>query len=149
MPIFFEVDRENAPIDDLWHTPIATRTQFTERTPISLPAINRRGQKPGWKRGKIGLTVERRDSFLVANLDLRDLDYFPTRGDYVYWQGYRFMIDSDVPDDEGYWGQTGVWLGMAIEGVVVPEGDARPIVDLSKPVPAEQINRPPITEACL
>ena len=139
-PQFFEVDKGNMSVDPLWHSPVEPRTQFTARTPLNLPAINRRNQKPGWKKGKAGLTLDRRDFFLVSNISLQHHDYFPTRGDMVYWMGYRFMIDVAVPDDESYWGQTGVWLGMAIEGVVVPEGDARPIVDLSKPVPAEQIS---------
>lgn len=68
---------------------------------------------------------------------MQTLDYFPTRGDAVYWRGYRYEILNAVIPPEAYWQQTGVWLGMSVECIVPPEGDARPIPGLDKPVPAE------------
>lgn len=148
-PKFFEVDRNEQKIDDLWHMPLTERTTF-KRT-LDVPAIVQ-FEKPDWRLTKLGLTPKQRFKFWLANLHLtpsgtledvreRDpirLDYFPMRGDLVYYIGYRLMIINVVLDPSAYWLQTNVWLGLVCEVALVPEGDARPVVDLGTPVPAEQ-----------
>jgi len=133
-PRFFEADRGDGTIDKLWHTPVTERTQFTRE--IDLPCINM-FQKPDWRLSVVGITPQRRDNFLTSLLALQRLDYFPVRGDQVYWMGYRYMILTVVVPPEAYWQQTGVWMGLYCECVVSPEGDARPLVDLSSRAPSE------------
>ncbi len=143
-PRFFEVDRSQASIDPLWHSPVTKKgkQQFTSRSPMDIP-VTWKQEKPRWQMTPLGMTPTRRDTFLMSNLYLRDIDYFPTRGDMVYWQGYRMKIIDAVPPPEAYWHQTGVWLGIGIECIVAPEGDARPIGDQSQGVPAEFSERLP------
>jgi len=66
------------------------------------------------------------------------LDYFPLRGDLIYYNGYRLMIINPVLDPSTYWLQTNVWLGMTCEAVIAPDGDARPVTNVGVTVPAEQ-----------
>ena len=135
-PTFFEVERSEGSIDPLWHCPTSPRTQFTSRSPISVPAINQ-FQKPDWKLTKLGIVPQRRDTFWLSHLVLQQIDYFPMRGDQVFWVGYRYMIINVTIPPESYWQQTGVWLGLTAECIIVPEGDARPVLDVSVPAPAE------------
>jgi hypothetical protein len=69
-------------------------------------------------------------------------DYFPTRGDRVFWNGYRYMIINVVLPPDAYWQQTNVWLGLTVECVIPPEGDALPLKDLSQLYPIETGNTP-------
>jgi len=133
-PRFFEVRRDPAVIDKLWHGPSTDRIEFSRE--IDLYAINQ-FQKPDWRLTKIGIVPQRKDNFITSNLLLKEINYFPTRGDFVYWQGYRYLIVNAVPPPEAYWQQTGVWLGINVECVVAPEGDARPLKDLSHAAPIE------------
>ena len=55
----------------------------------------------------------------------------------VFWNGYRYAIINVVLPPEAYWQQTNVWLGMYVECAIVPEGDAKPLVDLSYVHPVE------------
>jgi hypothetical protein len=86
-PKFFEVDWAVGQYDSLWHQPVGSRLQFTARSPLSVPAINQ-FVKPDWKVTRLGQTPGRRDNFWVANLDSAKLNYFPRRGDVVFWRGY-------------------------------------------------------------
>jgi hypothetical protein len=146
-PKFFEVDRQNVNIDDLWHMPLTQRTLFS-RT-LDVPAIVS-FEKPDWRMTKLGIKPIQRFKFWLANLHLHPLDeitknvpkaigldYFPLRGDQIYYIGYRLMITGVVLDPKAYWGQTGVWLGLTVEASIAPDGDARPIPDLSVAAPAE------------
>ena len=133
-PRFFEVNRGEGEFDPLWHMPVGERTKFS-RT-LDLFAINQ-FEKPDWRLTKLGIIPQRRDKFWLANLHLQAFDYFPMRGDQVYWNGYRYGIINVVLDPSAYWQQTGVWLGLTVECIVAPQGDARPVVDSSTPVPAE------------
>lgn len=135
-PQFFEVDRQLTHIDPVWHAPVAGRTLYTSRSPMSIAAINF-FEKPDWRATLAGLKPSRIDKFWMSNLSLQELDYFPTRGDMVFWQGYRYAITRCAPDPEAYWHQTGVWLGIVAECQIVPEGDARPLTNLSVASPAE------------
>lgn len=155
-PKFFEVDRSSAKIDDLWHIPLTDRTLFSRV--IELPAIAQ-FDKPSWKMKKLGLIPQQQFRFITANLHLHPLDdvtrhdpngihvdYFPTRGDMVFYNGYRLMITSAIPDPSAYWGQTNVWMGLLIEASIAPEGDAKPIPDLSKQAPAEEPTAAPMAD---
>ncbi len=147
-PKFFEVDRGEQSIDPLWHMPVTERTVFT-RT-LDVPAIVT-FEKPNWRMTKLGITPQQHFKFWLANLHLTPpgtlpnerekdpvrLDYFPIRGDLIYYIGYRLMVINVVLDPSSYWLQTNVWLGLTCEVSIVPDGDARPVVDLGNPVPAE------------
>lgn len=147
-PKFYEVDRNSARVDDLWHMPLTERTGFTRV--LDVPAIAT-FMKPDWRLTKLGLRPMQRFSFWLANLHLQALDitskeeekpirldYFPQRGDLIFYTGYRLMIINSAPDPKAYWAQTNVWLGISCEACIVPDGDARPIPDLSKAAPAEE-----------
>ena len=117
-------------------------------------------EKPNWKMTKLGLTPQQHFKLWIANLHLTPvgthpnereidpirLDYFPMRGDLVYHAGYRLMIVNVVMDPSAYWQQTNVWLGIVVEASIVPEGDARPIPDLSTVAPAEKPGANPIPD---
>ncbi|SRR6266481_5443176 len=134
-PKFMEVDRAEMRYDDLWHFPISDRTKFSRV--LDIPAINE-FQKPDWRLTRVGLVAQRRDNFYLSHLHLRDdFDYFPTRGDMVSWNGYRYMIINVVLDPKSYWGQTGVWTGLCLECSIPAEGDAKPLIDIGTPVPKE------------
>jgi hypothetical protein len=133
-PKFFEVDRASARYDQLWHVPLDDRTVFS-RT-LEIPAVNK-FEKPDWRLTKLGIVPQRRDTFILDNLLLQAFDYFPVRGDLVYFNGYRYMIINVVLAPEGYWQQTNVWLGLSCECSIPPEGDARPIINLSQAAPSE------------
>lgn len=139
-PRFFEVDRKSCRFDALWHAPLDDRTVFSRV--LDIPAINK-FEKPDWRLTKIGVVPQRRDVFILDHLLLQEFDYFPVRGDLVFFNGYRYMIVNVNLAPEGYWQQTNVWLGMSCECVIPPEGDARPIPDLSQPAPSELPVRAP------
>ena len=128
-PKFFEVNRADSKFDDLWHVPLDERTVFARA--LAIPAINV-FEKPNWTLTKLGLIPQRKDKFWLSNLGLQEADYFPERGDQVYWNGYRYTIREVVLDPTSYWQQTGVWLGLVCECIITPVGDARPIVDAGK-----------------
>jgi hypothetical protein len=134
-PKFMEVARTGTEYDPLWHMPLSTRTEFSRE--IDMPCLNV-FEKPDWRLTKAGIVPQRRDKFLCSNLILQQYDYFPERGDMVFWNGYRYMINNVVLPPEAYWHQTNVWLGLYCECVVVPDGDVRPLPNMGEVAPAEQ-----------
>jgi hypothetical protein len=138
-PKFLEIDRRASGIDPLWHAPIGDRTPIGRE--INMPAINT-FTKPDWRLTKIGITPKRIDQFWLSNNALQEADYFPMRGDLVDWNGYRYMIEKVVLDPSVYWQQTNVWLGLVVECLIPPEGDARPLGNSSLVVPAEASPEP-------
>ena len=140
-PTFMEVDRRSAKYDQLWHVPLDDRTQFSRI--LEIAAINT-FERPDWRLTKVGIVPQRKDKFTMSNLLLQEADYFPVRGDMVFWNGYRYMIINVVLEPNGYWQQTNVWMGLVCECVIPPEGDARPLLDLSKPPLAEVAQTNPI-----
>ncbi len=134
-PKFLEVDRSKGNIDPLWHMPISDRTQFGRE--FDMPAINQ-FEKPDWRLTRMGIVPARRDKFWLANSILQELNYFPERGDAVYFNGYRYVIEKVVLDPSAYWHQTNVWLGLVCECIVPPEGDSRPVPNLSERAPSEK-----------
>ena len=135
-PRFMEVDRNNSQIDTLWHVPLTERTGISRQ--LDIPAINY-FDKPQWTLTAQGLVPKRNDKFWLANNILNEdsIDYFPEKGDMVFWNGYRYAIINVVLPPEAYWQQTNVWLGLYVECAIVPEGDAKPLVDISKVHPVE------------
>lgn len=160
-PKFFEVNRKGDNVDNLWHMPLTERTIFTRE--LNVPVIVK-SDRPDWRLTRLGLTPIQRFKFIVATLHLHPmdesakqeematglppirLDYFPQRGDQIYYIGYRLMITKVVPEQEGAWGQTNVYLGFLVECCIAPEGDARPLIDLSTSAPAEKPGTPNLTD---
>jgi len=133
-PRFMEVDRTTVKIDHLWHVPLSDRTHFSRM--LDIPAINT-FERPSYKLTKIGIVPERTDMFTMSNLLLQEFNYFPVRGDMVFWNGYRYAIVDVNIDPKGYWQQTGVWLGLAVTCIIPAQGDAKPLPDVSLAAPAE------------
>jgi hypothetical protein len=143
-PQFFEVDVSSAKVDDLWHFPLDNRTMF--RRTLDMPAIVRI-QKPDWRLTKIGLVPQQKTTFWLGNLILEEFDYFPTRGDMIYYNGYRQMIVSVNLAPEAYWQQTNVWLGMTVDAIIPAEGDARPLLNPGVAAVSEVKQTRPLPEA--
>lgn len=134
-PKFFEVDTSAGIVDDLWHFPLDNRTVF-KRT-FDMPAIVQ-FEKPDWRLTKVGLVPQQKYIYWLGNLILQEFDYFPTRGDFVYYNGYRQQIVNVVLKPEAYWQQTNVWLGMVVEAIIPAQGDARPVLNPGVAAPAEK-----------
>lgn len=135
LPKILEVDRDQ-PVDHVRHFPLSDRTKLSRQ--IEMPCINRHG-KNEWRLTRKGQFAQRKDQFYMSNLILQELDYFPRRGDYIYWNGYRYIMVNVVLDENGYWQQTNVWLGLYVECIIPPEGDATPLIDPGEAVPEEAV----------
>jgi len=140
-PKVFEVDRQNGQFDDLWHFANTDRTQY--RRNFELAAIVKREGPPNWKQTKIGMVPTQRMRFWYSNLGLQEANWFPLRGDYVYYDGYRNLVIKVIIEPNGYWQQTNVWLGLLVETVIAPEGDARPIPNIGDAAPSEESSSQP------
>lgn len=143
-PKFFEVDSDNSKYDDLWHFPLNDRTVF--RRTLDVPAIVQ-FERPDWRLTKVGLVPQQKTTYWLGNLILQEMDYFPTKGDMVYHNGYRQMIVNVYLNPEAYWQQTNVWLGMIVQAIIPAEGDARPVLNQGKPVISEIQQTRPLAEA--
>jgi hypothetical protein len=131
-PKFFEVDRSQR-FDQLWHTPI-DRLKFSRE--IEIPCLSS-FDRPKWMKTRKGVTPQRFDRFIIAHETLREKDYFPMRGDQVYWNGYRYTVLNVVLEPNAYLGQTNQWMGLVVEAVIPPEGDMLPAVNPGKRLPSE------------
>lgn len=124
-PVFFEVDRATEKLDPLWNVPLTGREVISRN--FELPCINS-FQKNEWTLTKLGIVPQRRDEFTLSHLSLIKIDYFPNRGDYVLYNGYRYqIIHVEIPGG-AYWHQTNVWLGIQIRCIIPPDGDGKPIM---------------------
>lgn len=137
---FLEVDRSPGKIDSLWNMPKAVNTEFSRQ--LCVQCINS-FEKPDWRLKAQGLTPQRVDRFWISNLELQRLNYWPTRGDQVRWNGYRYEMIEGVVLPEAYWGQTGVWTNMVCRCTINPTGDG-PTHPGTAPVPAE-LSQGPVT----
>ena len=143
-PRFFEVDRRSTKIDHLWHIPLEDRTVFSRQID-NMPVILQK-ERPDWRLTRIGLTPQQKHKVWMANLLLQKADWFPNRGDLMFFDGYRHMIVNVVLEPNAYWQQTNVWLGLVCETIIPADGDARPLIDQSVAVPRELIQSRPLPE---
>lgn len=143
-PKFYEVDRRSEKYDDLWHVSLDERTVFSRV--IEMPVIIQ-AERPDWRLTRVGIVPQQKYKVWMANLLLAQHDWFPNRGDIMYYNGYRNMIINVVLEPTSYWQQTNVWLGLVCETAIPAEGDARPLVNPGKPPPAERIQTNPLPEA--
>lgn len=142
-PTVFEVDRDGARFDALWHMPLDERTVF-KRT-FGMPVMIKT-ERPDWRLTKVGLVPQQRCQFWMANLHLQAADWFPMRGDLIYWNGYRNMIVDVVLDPTTFWQQTNMWLGLVCQTVIPADGDARPVTNQGEAVPRERLSTRPVPE---
>jgi len=142
-PLFLEVDRRSTKYDDLWHMPLDERTVFSRE--LKVPALVTK-ERPDWRLTKVGLTPMQKHKIWLANLHLQEFDWFPAQGDMMFFDGYRHMIQKVVLEPQAFWQQTNVWLGLICETVIPAEGDAKPLLDPSVPVPQERIQTRPLPE---
>ena len=143
-PRVFEVDRRSEKIDPLWHVSLDERTVFARE--FEMPMIVTT-ERPSWRLTRVGMVPQQRCKFWMANLHLVEKDWFPMRGDFIYWNGYRNMIINVVFEPNAFWGQTNVWTGLVCETIIPAEGDARPVLDPAHAVPRELIQTRPVPEA--
>jgi hypothetical protein len=143
-PRFFEVDRRSAKFDHLWHVPLDERTVFSRE--ISAMPVLVQKERPDWRLTKVGLVPQQKHKIWMGNLLLQQADWFPNRGDLMFYDGYRHMIINVVLEPTAFWGQTNVWLGLICETVIPADGDARPVIDPSVAVPRESIQTRPLPE---
>lgn len=140
LPKFFEVDRRSNKLDHLWHVPLDDRTVFSRV--IEMAALFQ-SERPDWRLTRVGIVPHQKFKVWMANLLLQKADWFPMRGDLVYYNGYRNMIVNVFMEPSAYWGQTNVWLGLVCETVIPAEGDAPPVLNPGQAVPAELIQTQP------
>ena len=143
LPKFFEVDRRSNKLDHLWHVPLDDRTVFSRV--IEMPALFQ-AERPDWRLTRVGIVPHQKFKVWMGNLILQKVDWFPVRGDLVYYNGYRHMIINVVMEPSAYWQQTNVWLGLVCETVIPAEGDARPVVDPGVAIPRELVQTRPWPE---
>lgn len=143
-PKFYEVDRRSEKIDELWHVSLDERTVFSRV--IEMPVIVQ-AERPDWRLTRVGIAPMQKYKVWMANNLLREADWFPSRGDIMYYNGYRNMIVNVVLEPNAFWGQTNVWLGLICETCIPADGDARPVVNPGVLAPREIIQTRPIPEA--
>lgn len=103
-------------------------------------------EKPDWRLTRVGIVPQQRYKVWMGNLLLEKAEWFPMRGDIMYYNGYRNMIINVVLEPTSYWQQTNVWLGLVCETCIAADGDARPLIDPGNPPPAERIQTRPLPE---
>lgn len=140
-PTFFEVDRGSRKYDPLWHVPLNDRTVFSRQI-TDLPALLQK-ERPDWRLTKIGLVPQQKWKVWLANLHLQKVNWFPNRGDMMYFDGYRHMIINVVLEPNGFWQMTNVWLGLVCETIIPADGDALPLLNPGVAAPNELIQTNP------
>lgn len=143
-PKFLEVDRSSSKFDPLWHMPLDSRTQYSREIEIKCIVT---AERPDWRLTKVGITPQQKRKFTLDNLLLQQADYFPQRGDLIFYDGFRNLILNVVLEPNGYWNQTNVWLGLVCETIIPVDGDARPLTNVGELVPSEKMNTRPLPEA--
>jgi hypothetical protein len=142
-PKFYEVDRRSEKSDDLWHVSLDERTVFSRV--IEMPVLIQ-AERPDWRLTRVGIAPLQKYKVWMANLLLQKMDWFPMRGDIMYYNGYRNLLINVVLEPTSYWQQTNVWLGLVCETCIPADGDARPLLDPGVPPPAERIQTRPLPE---
>lgn len=136
-PLFYEVDRRSEKVDALWHVSLDDRTVFS-RVIDGLPVILK-AERPDWRLTRVGITPQQKYTIWMSNLGLAAVNWFPMRGDVMYFNGYRNMIISVTLEPQSYWQQTNAWLGLTCSTIIPADGDARPLINPGSPPPAERI----------
>lgn len=144
LPKFYEVDRRTERYDDLWHVSLDERTVFSRV--IEMPVLIQ-SERPDWRLTRVGIVPQQKHKVWMGNLLLQEADWFPMRGDTVYFNGYRNMIINVFLDPTSYWQQTNVWLGLVCETIIPADGDARPLPDPGNPPPSGRLQTRPLPEA--
>ena len=134
LPKVFEIDRQSATIDPLWHYDTNPRKQFSRE--LDMPGIYKQ-DRLNWSLRRYGKVAEQKMTVILDANILEELDYFPSRGDIVYWSGYRWCMTEVNLDPAGYWQQTNVWLGLSVTCYIDVEGDERPSINPGIVSPAE------------
>lgn len=142
-PEFYEVDRRSEKVDPLWHVSLDERTVFSRI--IKMPVIVQ-AERPDWRLTRVGIAPMQKYKVWMANLLLKEADWFPSRGDMMYYNGYRNMIINVVLEPNGYWQQTNLWLGLICETCIPADGDARPVINPGELAPREIIQTRPVPE---
>ena len=88
-----EVDRSSAKVDALWHVPLDDRTVFSRV--FEMPVIIQ-FEKPDWRLTRVGIVPQQKTVVWMANSVLQEVDWFPMRGDMMFYNGYRHMIVNVV-----------------------------------------------------
>lgn len=143
-PKFYEVDRRSEKVDQLWHVSLDERTVFSRV--VEMPVIIN-AERPDWRLTRVGLAPQQKYKVWMANNHLRAADWFPQRGDIMYYNGYRNMIINVVLEPMAFWHQTNVWLGLICETIIPADGDARPLINPGVSPPSESIQVRPLPEA--
>ena len=143
-PKFFEVNRKDSKVDPLWHMPLDGRTTFDRE--LEIPCIVKQ-DRPDWRLTKVGMVPKQKCTFWMDNLLLKEADYFPSRGDFVWYNGYRNLIINVVLEPNGFWQQTNVWLGLIVETIIPVDGDARPLAEPAVAAISEIRQTRPLPEA--
>lgn len=143
-PKWYEVDRRSEKYDQLWHVSLDARTVFSRI--IEIPILVK-AERPDWRLTRIGITPQQQYKVWMSNLALQEADWFPCRGDILYYNGYRNMIVNVVLEPTSYWQQSNVWLGLVCETIIPADGDARPLINPGDPPPSERIQTRPLPEA--
>jgi hypothetical protein len=133
-PKFYEVNRSSSHYDELWHVPLNSGTIFSRV--IDLPVIIQ-AERPDWRLTRAGLIPHQKYKVWMANLWLQETNWFPMRGDFMQYNGYRNTIINVVLEPNFYWQQTNVWLGLICETAILPDGDARPLINPTETAPSE------------
>lgn len=103
-------------------------------------------ERPDWRLTRAGVTPQQKYKVWMANKLLEKAEWFPMRGDVMYYNGYRNMIINVVLEPTSFWQQTNVWLGLVCETIIHADGDARPLLDPGTPPPSERIQTRPLPE---
>lgn len=127
-PLTLEVDRSIDKIDPVWHVPLTDRTPILRR--LEVPMIVRTNkQKWAFDPGTKVLIPKRSNQMTLAHNHLEELNYWPVKGDYIEYGGYRnIVVEVEVPP-ESYWQQTNVWMGLVCHCEIAIDGDAKPLPD--------------------
>lgn len=127
-PKTLEVERSTDQIDPVWHVPLSSRTQFSRELLIPV-IVHTSKQKWVFDPNTKVLIPKRTNQVIMAFLHLQKLDYFPQKGDFIIYSGYRnIIIEVEVPP-EAYWQQTNCWMGLTCHTEIAIEGDAKPVVN--------------------
>jgi hypothetical protein len=97
-PGVLEVDHSTNLIDPVWHVPLGDRTPILRK--LEVPMIIRTSkQKWTFDRGIRVLVPTRTNQMTMAHNHLAELNYWPQKGDFIIYSGYRnIVIEVELPN---------------------------------------------------